>query len=226
MKPIKIAIDGPAGAGKSTVAKRLAKELGYYYIDTGAMYRALTFKALKKKYNINDEDSLKELLKKTTIEIRKNGCCENQIYIDNKNVTYEIRQPEVSNHVSIVAKSKHVRDYMLDLQRKMASQGGVVMDGRDIGSVVLPNAEVKFFLTASLEARAKRRQQELEKKGYYSDLETIAEEIALRDKIDQEREYSPLIQCPDAIYIDTSNYTVDEVVEILKKEIEKKLAEN
>lgn len=225
MRPIQIAIDGPAGAGKSTVAKRLAKELGYCYIDTGAMFRALTLKALKKKYDINSEDSFKHLLRKTTIEIRNNCNCENQIYVDNKNVTYEIRQPEISNHVSIVAKSKLVRDYMLKLQREMASQGGVVMDGRDIGTVILPNAEVKFFLTASLEARAKRRYQELEKKGFDVELQTIAQEMAIRDKIDQEREFAPLLQAPDAILVDTSNYTIDEVVEMLKQEIMKKISQ-
>lgn len=224
MRPIQIAIDGPAGAGKSTVAKKLAKELGYCYIDTGAMYRALTLKALKKKYDINSEESLFQLLKKTNIEIRSN-CCENQIYVDNKNVTYAIRQPEVSNHVSLVAKSKNVRDYMLKLQRDMAKQGGVVMDGRDIGTVVLPDAEVKFFLTATLEARAKRRYQELDKKGFNVELNAIAQEMALRDQIDQEREFAPLIQGPDAILVDTSDYTIDEVVEILKAEVLKKLKE-
>lgn len=222
MRPIQIAIDGPAGAGKSTVAKRLAKELGYCYIDTGAMYRALTLKALKKKYDINIEECLVQLLERTKIEI-KNHCSENQIFVDNKNVTYEIRQPEISNHVSVVAKSKAVRDYMLEIQREMAKQGGVVMDGRDIGTVVLPKAEVKFFLTATLEARAKRRFQELDKKGFTVELSEIAQEMALRDRIDQEREFAPLIQAPDAILVDTSDYTIEEVVEILKTEVQKKL---
>ncbi|QNO13538.1 (d)CMP kinase [Alkalicella caledoniensis] len=222
MRPIQIAIDGPAGAGKSTVAKRLAKELGYCYIDTGAMYRALTFKALKKKYDINNEDTLRDLIKKTHIEI-KNVCKENQIFVDSKNVTYEIRKPEVSNNVSLVAKSKHVREYMLKLQREMAQSGGVVMDGRDIGTVVLPEAEVKFFLTASLQARAHRRYLELDKKGFNVDLDTIAQEISLRDEIDQQREYAPLIQAIDAILVDTSNQTIDEVVESLKQEVERKI---
>ncbi len=222
MRPIQIAIDGPAGAGKSTVAKKLAKELGYCYIDTGAMYRALTFKALKKKYNINDEHSLRELIKKTTIEIKNIGS-ENHIFVDNKNVTYEIRQPEVSNHVSLVAKCKEVREYMLKLQRDMAKSGGVVMDGRDIGTVVLPDAEVKFFLTATLEARAKRRYLELDKKGYNVELDSIAQEIAIRDQIDEQREYAPLIQGFDAILIDTSEYSIQEVVDILKEEIFNKM---
>ena len=224
MRPIQIAIDGPAGAGKSTVAKKLAKELGYCYIDTGAMYRALTFKALKKKFDINNENSLRELIKKTHIEI-KNVCSENQIYVDKKNATYEIRQPEVSNNVSMVAKCKAVRDYMLKLQRDMAKNGGVVMDGRDIGTVVLPDAEVKFFLTASLEARAKRRFLELEQKGFNVDLDTVAQEIALRDEIDQQREFAPLIQGVDAILIDTSYKNIDEVVETLRQEVNKRIHE-
>ncbi|WP_353894374.1 (d)CMP kinase [Proteinivorax hydrogeniformans] len=222
MKPIQIAIDGPAGAGKSTVAKRLAKKLDFCYIDTGAMYRALTLKAIKKKHDLNSSGCIKQLLSNTEIEI-KNIRNEIHIFLDNKDVTYEIRQPEISNNVSNIAKIPEVRDHMLHLQREMAQCGKVVMEGRDIGTVVLPEADIKFFLTASLEARANRRFLELEKKGYSVDIDSIAQEIAIRDKIDSKRQSAPLLKADDAIEVDTSNYDIDEAVDVLVQEIKKRL---
>jgi cytidylate kinase len=211
-KKISIAIDGPAAAGKSTVAKIVAEKLSYIYIDTGAMYRSLTYKAISNSIDLELEDSLIDVLLSTEIQLfpSQNG---QLVYLDGQNVTDEIRYAIVTNSVSIVAKHKKVREEMVRRQKAFAKEGGVVMDGRDIGTHVLPDAEVKVFLLASVEERAIRRHEENLQKGFPSDLEKLKEEIATRDKIDSEREVAPLKKAEDAIEIDTTSLTIPEVVE-------------
>jgi CMP/dCMP kinase len=211
-KNISIAIDGPAAAGKSTVAKIVAEKFSYIYIDTGAMYRAITYKAQMANINLEDEGALFQLLINTKIELfpGDNG---QLVYIDGKDVTNEIRSSDVTNYVSIVAKHKLIREEMVKRQQEFAVNGGVVMDGRDIGTFVLPNAEVKVFLLASVEERAQRRHLENIQKGYPSDLEKLKEEIAVRDKIDSEREIAPLRKAKDAIEIDTTSLSIHDVVD-------------
>jgi len=211
-KQIQIAIDGPAAAGKSTVAKITAEKLSYIYIDTGAMYRALTYKALQHSISPEDEEKLVELLRDTVIDL-KPGVKGQSVFLDGNEVTDPIRTAEVTNTVSFVAKHPLVRKEMVKRQQAFAEAGGVVMDGRDIGTHVLPNAEVKVFLLASVEERAKRRYEENLAKGFSSDLEKLKEEIAQRDKIDSEREAAPLKKADDAVEIDTTSLSVNEVVE-------------
>ncbi|MBA4536062.1 (d)CMP kinase [Bacillus aquiflavi] len=211
-KKISIAIDGPAAAGKSTVAKIVAEKLSYIYVDTGAMYRALTYKALQTNIHLQDEHALKKVLANTNIDLYpgKEG---QLVFLDGKNVTLQIRSPKVTNSVSIVAKHKSIREEMVSRQKKLALKGGVVMDGRDIGTHVLPQAEIKIFLLASVEERARRRHTENISNGISSDLEQLKKEIELRDKIDSERAVAPLKKAKDAIEIDTTSQTIDEVVE-------------
>lgn len=190
-KKLKIAIDGPAGAGKSTVAKLVADQLSYIYIDTGAMYRALTYKALESGSNLHEGSVLQSLLKETEIELEITDAGQ-AVILDGKNVSEEIRSAEVTNNVSFVATPQDVREEMVRRQQKLAAQGGVVMDGRDIGTHVMPDAELKVFLVASVEERAKRRYEENRNKGYETSLEQLKEEISLRDKRDSEREFAPL----------------------------------
>lgn len=213
-KKISIAIDGPAAAGKSTVAKIVAEKLNYIYIDTGAMYRALTYKAIQKEISIEDEQSLLSTLQDTVIVLlpSENG---QLIFLDGQNVTKEIRTSMVTNSVSIVAKHKLIRQEMMRRQQGFAKNGGVVMDGRDIGTHVLPNAEVKIFLLATVEERAIRRHNENKLKGFPSDLEQIKEDIAKRDKLDSEREIAPLKKAEDAIEIDTTSLSIAQVVEVI-----------
>jgi CMP/dCMP kinase len=211
-KKLSIAIDGPAAAGKSTVAKIVAEKLSYIYIDTGAMYRSLTYKAIVNHVNLEDEISLLDTLLSTTIDLQPSEKGQ-LVYLDNKDVTDEIRSAEVTNSVSYVAKHEQVRKEMVRRQQAFAVGGGVVMDGRDIGTHVLPNAEVKVFLLASVEERAVRRHNENMQKGYPSDLEQLKEEISRRDKIDSEREVAPLKKAADAIEIDTTSLTIPDVVE-------------
>lgn len=211
-KKLSIAIDGPAAAGKSTVAKIVAEKLSYIYIDTGAMYRSLTYKAIVNHVNLEDEASLLDTLLSTTIDLQPSEKGQ-LVYLDNKDVTDEIRSAEVTNSVSYVAKHEQVRKEMVRRQQAFAVGGGVVMDGRDIGTHVLPNAEVKVFLLASVEERAVRRHNENMQKGYPSDLEQLKVEIARRDKIDSEREVAPLKKADDAIEIDTTSLTISDVVE-------------
>ncbi|MBO8137226.1 MAG: (d)CMP kinase [Desulfotomaculum sp.] len=211
-RKINIAIDGPAGAGKSTVAKILAKKMGLMYIDTGSMYRAVTWKALKLNCGFDDAEELARLSAVTSIELVPDE--ENyRILVDGIDVTSEIRKPEVSQHVSLVARIPEVRENMRRQQQTMAAPGGVVMDGRDIGTKVLPNAEVKFFLTASIEERARRRQEELKERGYNISLEKLKNEISKRDYMDKNRQTDPLVQAEDAILIDTTGLTVQQVVD-------------
>lgn len=210
-KRISIAIDGPAAAGKSTVAKIIAEKLSYIYIDTGAMYRALTYKALKLGLDINDEEALISVLHKTDIQLTPSEVGQS-VFIDGENVTERIRESDVTNSVSAASKHRKVREEMVKRQQKLSQDGGVVMDGRDIGTHVLPNAEVKVFLLASVEERAQRRHDENLSKGYESDLEKLMEEISRRDKLDSEREVAPLRKAEDAIEIDTTSLSIQEVV--------------
>lgn len=210
-KKISIAIDGPAAAGKSTVAKIVAEKLSYIYIDTGAMYRALTYKAIANHLDLEMEDSLLGMLLDTEIDLAPSERGQ-LVYLDQLDVTDEIRSSEVTNSVSYVAKHQKVREEMVRRQQSFANEGGVVMDGRDIGTHVLPNAEVKVFLRASVEERALRRHTENLQKGFPSNLEKLKEEIATRDKIDSEREVAPLKKADDAIEIDTTSLSILEVV--------------
>lgn len=211
MTKIQIALDGPAGAGKSTIAKQLAAHLDYVYIDTGAMYRAVTLAALELGIDLEDGQRLGELM--TSLDIRltpgENG---QRVFIGEREVTESIRSSEVTNNVSFVAKHAQVRSALVEMQRRLAESGGIVMDGRDIGTVVLPDAELKVFMTATVEERASRRHRENVSRGMDSDLEALQAEIALRDKRDSEREVSPLRQADDAIYLDTTVMSIDQVV--------------
>jgi len=211
-KRISIAIDGPAAAGKSTVAKIVAENLAYVYIDTGAMYRALTYKALREGVSLNDEPDLISLLNDTSIELFP-GESGQKVLIDGVEVTNEIRTAEVTNQVSYASVHEQVRKEMVNRQQMFAKNGGVVMDGRDIGTHVLPDAEVKVFLLASVDERAQRRHSENLQKGFDSDLEQLKEEIAARDKIDSEREVAPLKKADDAVVIDTTSLSIADVVE-------------
>ena len=202
MKKI-IAVDGPAGAGKSTVSKIVAQKLGYTYIDTGAMYRAV---ALKSSRSCED---LVDIIDSINIELDDKA----RVFLDGAEVTKEIRTPEISKLASDVSKFGFVRKRLTDLQRQMAQRGAVIMDGRDIGTQVLPNADLKIFLTASIDERARRRFEELQAKGQAVNLDAIKNEIALRDKQDSEREIAPLKQADDAILIDSTNLQIAEVVE-------------
>ncbi|UOQ42692.1 (d)CMP kinase [Halobacillus salinarum] len=219
-KNLTIAIDGPAAAGKSTVAKKVARRLSYTYIDTGAMYRALTWKAIQAGISLNDEKELSGLLSKTKIDLvqTKEG---QSIMLDGKDVSLEVRTQEVTNQVSFTAKHKTVREAMVERQRQLVKTRGVVMDGRDIGTHVLPDADVKIFMVASVEERAERRHIENQEKGFASDLEQLKEEIRQRDAIDSTREYSPLVKAEDAIEVDTTSLSIDEVVERILTIVEK-----
>ena len=207
-KNISIAIDGPAGAGKSTIAKKIAEELCIEYIDTGAMYRALTLKVLQLQLNPKDENDVIAAIQNTNVDFRNND-----IYLDDINVEKQIRENIINNNVSFVAKVKEVRDAMVSRQRELSKMKSIIMDGRDIGSVVLPNAEFKFFITATVDERANRRYKELIGKGETDiSFEQIRQEIEDRDKIDMTRDIAPLIQTKDACKIDTTNMTINECV--------------
>ncbi|WP_249871997.1 (d)CMP kinase [Oceanobacillus saliphilus] len=217
-KKIAIAIDGPAAAGKSTVAKIVAEKLSYIYIDTGAMYRALTLKALNENIELDNESAVFHLLLHTEIQLRQTN--EGQIVLlDGTDVTKEIRFQDVTTKVSYVAKHASVRTEMVKRQQDLAINRGVVMDGRDIGTHVLPDAEVKIFLVASVEERAKRRYEENVKKGIASSMEVLRKEIEERDRIDSSREASPLIKARDAIEVDTTSLTITQVAELILQEV-------
>lgn len=217
---IRIAIDGPAAAGKSTVAKNIAKKLNIVYIDTGAMYRAITLKALQERVDISDERALMEILRKTKIDLVQEGN-EQIVLLDGQDVSKEIRSQDVTNAVPYVAEHPEVRKELVERQRELAESKSVVMDGRDIGTHVLPNAELKIFLIASVEERAKRRHKENLEKGFPSNLEELKREIKERDERDSNRATSPLIQAEDAIAIDTTSLSIEEVVEKILHEVEK-----
>ncbi|MCI7613087.1 MAG: (d)CMP kinase [Selenomonadaceae bacterium] len=213
MKNLVVAIDGPAGAGKSTVAQLAAKKLGCTYIDTGAMYRAVAWKILQRNQPVTDELIL-DVAKDVHVELSYvEG--KTAVSVDGTDVTGEIRTPEVTAIVSQVAALGPVRSRMVELQRRMAAKGSVLMDGRDIATSVLPDANVKIFLTASIEERARRRFKEMQEKGYNVSMEELQKDIAARDKADSEREISPLVQAPDAELLDTSHMGIDEVVQAI-----------
>ena len=213
MKSFVIAIDGPAGAGKSTVAQLVAQKLQYTYIDTGAMYRAVAWKTLQQQKPVTDALVL-EVVKDIQVSLQyADGKI--MVSVDGKDVSREIRTPEVTKIVSQVARLAPVREKMVLLQRQMAAQGAVVMDGRDIASKVLPDADIKIFLTASIEERAERRWRELKGKGYEVDLAALQKEIAARDQADSEREISPLVQTADATLLDTTGMSIAEVVAVI-----------
>ena len=215
-----IALDGPAGSGKSSISKRIADRFGFTHIDTGAMYRAITLEALRRKIDINNEEEY-TFLNDTKVIYSKN-----KVYLNGSDVSKEIRKPSVTNAVSTCCRFKCVREFLVESQRESASMGQVIMDGRDIGTVVLPNADLKIFLTASPEVRAKRRYDEIINSGGSVSYDVILEEIKIRDYKDSTREISPLKQADDAILIDTSNLNMEEVVEKISKLINERLEEN
>lgn len=215
---INIAIDGPSAAGKSTIAKYLAKTMNYVHLDTGAMYRCLAYKVLNNGIAIDDEKQILELLRNTEIELQSDG----SIYLDGIQVNNEIRTSEISMAASNVSKLEKIREELVKRQQTLAESKGIIMDGRDIGTVVLKDAEVKIFLTASADARAKRRHKENLEKGIPSDLEFITKDIETRDYQDSHREHSPLKKAEDAIEVDTSDLTINEVVECIEKIVRSK----
>ncbi|CEN81456.1 (d)CMP kinase [Paraclostridium sordellii] len=208
MKNLVIAVDGPAGAGKSTIAKIVADKLNINYIDTGAMYRAITYKVLTNNIDINDEKAIVEVAKNSDIDFK-----DNNIYLDGNILKEEIRTPQVSHNVSNIAQIKDVRHLMVDVQRDIGNKSSVILDGRDIGSYVFPNADYKFYLVASPEERGERRYKELIKKGYETTLDEVINDVIRRDEIDSNREFAPLVKAKDAIEIDTTGKNIDNVVE-------------
>lgn len=209
-----IAIDGPAGAGKSTIAKRAAKELGYLYVDTGAMYRAIGLGLLRKGTDIEDTEALKEGLKEIEVGLGYEDGVQ-QVYLNGENVSALIRTEEAGGMASTVAAKAEVRNKLTELQRGIAARENVLMDGRDIGTVILPNAQLKIYLTASVETRAKRRYEELTAKGMDCRLEQIADDIRERDYRDMNRDVAPLRQAEDAVLVDSSEMTIDQVTAVI-----------
>ena len=216
-----IAIDGPAGAGKSTVAKGVAKALKFVYVDTGAMYRAIGLSCIRNGIDINDEPNVIKCAESSNVSITYIND-EQAVILNGENVNGFIRTQEIGNAASVVSSYKRVREILVALQKDLAVTQDVVMDGRDIASCVLPNAKVKIYLDASVEVRAKRRYKEFLEKGREVDLKTIEEEVKERDYRDMHRENSPLIRVPEATYVDTSNMTIDEVIETIVKEAKEK----
>lgn len=221
-KNLKIAIDGPASSGKSTIAKILADELQLVYVDTGAMYRSLTYAALKNNVPVDNESDLMHLLNNSEITLKREGSGQ-LVFVNEEDVTNEIRQNDVTNNVSVVSSFAGVREEMVRRQQKLAVHTGVIMDGRDIGTVVLPNADVKIFLVASVDERAERRFLENKEKGIESNFTQLKQEIVARDEYDSNRENSPLKQAEDAVLLDTTGLSINEVVEKCKEIIYSKL---
>ncbi|KOS63651.1 (d)CMP kinase [Lysinibacillus agricola] len=221
-KNIQIAIDGPAGAGKSTIAKIVAEALGFTYIDTGAMYRAVTYKAMQQNIHLDDETKLAEMLASSKIELKPSPQGQ-LVFLDGNNVSAEIRSNEVTSSVSQVAAHAKVRELLVTQQQKLATNGGVVMDGRDIATHVLKNAELKIYMSATVEERARRRFLDNQKRGIESSIEKLQEEIALRDKMDSEREASPLIQAEEAIFLDTTALSIDGAAQAILKLAQEKM---
>lgn len=219
--PINIAIDGPAGAGKSTIAKKLAKDLGYIYVDTGAMYRAMAYYFLNQNISSKDENALRKACENVVVTITyRNG--EQQVLLNGENVNGVIREERVGNMASETSPYPFVREKLVELQRQLAAKENVIMDGRDIGTVVLPDADVKIYLTASSYVRAKRRYEELTEKGIICDIKEIEQDIIERDYRDMHRETSPLKQADDAVLLDSSDMDVDTVVSNMKEIIRQK----
>nr|WP_313964170.1 (d)CMP kinase [uncultured Peptostreptococcus sp.] len=207
MENLVIAIDGPAGAGKSTISKLIAKNLGINYIDTGAMYRAITYKCIKEDIDVNDIQRVVDLCSRTDVDF-----VDNYIYLDGQHLNEEIRTLQVSSRVSDVAKIPQVREFLLEKQREIGKRSDVILDGRDVGTHIFPDAKYKFFLNASAQERGRRRYQELIDKGQSVVLEEIIEDIKKRDYIDSTREVAPLVKADDAIEVDTTSMTIDQVV--------------
>ena len=210
-----IAIDGPAGAGKSTIAKRIAKELGYVYVDTGAMYRALAIHFIKNGLKPEDTEKIKEACKSAVVTIQYESGVQ-QVYLNGENVTGILREEAVGNMASVSSAIPEVRAQLLELQRDLARSQDVVRDGRDFGTIILPNADVKVYLTASVEERARRRYMELQEKGVACNLEEIAHDIEERDTRDMNREIAPLKQAEDATFVYSSDMSIDEVVKTIE----------
>lgn len=221
MKKINIAIDGPASSGKSTVAKILAKDFNFVYLDTGAMYRGVTYLALQHQIAFSDEKGLTELIEQYPISFQQTP--EGQlVFADDQDITLAVRQPEVTNAVSEVSAHKLVREKLVFLQQKYGEHGGVVMDGRDIGTAVLPTAEIKIYLVASVTERAERRFKENNEKGISTPFEQLKAEIEKRDLLDSTRDVSPLVQAEDAEKIDTTGMSISQVVQQIKEFITRK----
>lgn len=217
-----IAIDGPAGSGKSTTARLLAKRLGYTYLDTGAFYRALTLKVLESGVSPEDGANVLQLAETIQIELQPQTD-KNRVLLDGRDVTLAIREPRVTNAISPISENSRVRAIMVDKQRAIGRNGGIVMEGRDIGTVVFPHADLKIFMQASLDERARRRQEELTTMGIARDIETLRQEIARRDQKDSNRKIAPLVQAADAILLDTTSMTIEQQVEFILQALEKKL---
>lgn len=222
MEKFNIAIDGPASSGKSTVAKILAKDYGFIYTDTGAMYRSVTYLAIKHGVAFDDEAGLVALIEKYPITFSQTSAGQS-VFCDHEDVTEAVRSTEVTNNVSEVSAHGKVREELVRQQQKIAADGGVVMDGRDIGTAVLPDARVKIFLVASVEERAERRYKENLEKGIPTDLQVLKEEIQQRDYLDSHREVSPLKQADDAVRIDTTGMSIADVVQAIKTVVDGKI---
>lgn len=221
---MKVALDGPAGAGKSTVAKAVAKKLGFIYVDTGALYRAIGLFVLRQGISLEDVNGIVAVLPKILVSLNfRDG--EQRVFLGEKDVSDEIRSPEVSMVASAVSAIPRVRQFLLSLQRDLAEKQSVVMDGRDIGTVVLPDAEVKIFLTASAEVRARRRYNELQQKGETVSFEEILQQMQQRDYQDSTRKVAPLMQAQDAYFLDTSQLNFEESVEAVIRFVEKRICE-
>lgn len=213
MKYVSVAVDGPAGSGKSTITKMVAKSLGFNYVDTGAMYRALTYNFLSNGLDELEEEKIKGLLGKIEFKVEYVDGVQ-YVYVNDEEVSDKIRTAEVSKFTSLFAKSRAVRDFLIDTQRNLANTNNIIMDGRDIASVVLPNADVKIFLTASVEERARRRMMDFERQGVANvDFEKVKEDIKARDWQDENRDIAPLVKVDSATLLDTTCLTIDEVVE-------------
>ncbi|SHF13329.1 (d)CMP kinase [Alkalibacter saccharofermentans] len=211
---MKIAVDGPAGAGKSTISKILAKKLGINYLDTGAMYRAATYKTIKESIDPENEEAVVKAVENSDIYFK-----DNEIYLDGENVKIQIRSPQVNRLVSVISKIDEIRKIMVAKQKKISESSDVIMDGRDIGTVVMPDADYKFYLDASIEIRAKRRFEEMDDKSAMMSFESLKKEIAKRDEEDKNRKTGPLKVAEDAVVIDTSGLEIDQVVELMAKKI-------
>lgn len=221
MKKVVVSIDGPAAAGKSTIAKEVARRLNYTYIDTGAMYRAVTLFCLENNIDCENEAQVNTILDKINIELKP----DHVVLLNDKDVSFDIRSRLVNANVSYIASYKEVRLFLVEQQRKMAESTSVVMDGRDIGSYVLPNADVKIFQIASVEKRAERRYKENLTKGIEGSLESIQKELEKRDYIDSHRDFAPLTKAKDAVELDTSDMTIDEVIEKVLSIIKEKVGD-
>lgn len=223
MRKLVIAIDGPAASGKSTTAKVVAEKLDYIFVDTGAMYRAMTLKVLKESIEVNDSEQIAKLAVRTSIRLERSEGS-HKVFLDGEDVTMEIRNRKVTNAVSAVSSIKKVREVMVREQRRMGAEGGIVLEGRDIGTVVFPDADVKIFMIANAEERARRRQRDLVQQGVHVSLDELKDEITVRDKKDSDRDVSPLRKADDAIILDTSNLTVDQQVEFIITKVQEVLS--